>query len=604
MFDKEIVCLGSDIRSSDSRPIETVVENRLLHGLGGNVFTVDGARTTGTQGRPEALRDVTWAHLAGQAKGSDIGYFFPAPVDLSVLRESRTGVWNETATRVSRDYLTLWLSHGANPGGATYSYVLLPGFSAAQVADYARKPRVEVLENSDRVQAVRVGSLGLTAANFWCDGPSTAGAITVDRMASVLLQAQGPVIDVALSDPTQVDNGTITVELANSAQKLVAADTGVVIDRLSPSIRLTFCVAGAAGKTLHARLLASEDRVTDRSHPVLPKHDGIAWSAAFSPDGSRVVTASWDKTARVWDGRTGQPLMPELRHNGVVWSAAFSPDGSRIVTASADNTARIWDAKTGQPLTPALAHDGAVWSAAFSPDSSRVVTASWDETARIWDARTGRPLMSPLKLENIVNSVAFSPDGSRIVTASDLAAQVWDARTGRPLTPPMKHDGLVNSVAFSPEGSRVVTASWDGTARVWDARSGQPLTPPLRHHGWVASAVFSPDGSRILTASMDGTARVWNASTGKPLTPPLQHERGVNSAAFSPDGSRIVTASFDGTVRIWDARTGGLLISPLRQRSPVLSASFSPDGSRIVTASWDGTIRVLQVGTDAHARAE
>jgi WD40 repeat protein len=105
----------------------------------------------------------------------------------------------------------------------------------------------------------------------------------------------------------------------------------------------------------------------------------------FSPDGTRAVTASYDKTARVWDAATGKPLAPALEHRGTVSGAAFSPDGTRVVTASDDGTARVWDATTGKPLAPALEHQSGVRSAAFSPDGTRVVTASTDNTARVWE---------------------------------------------------------------------------------------------------------------------------------------------------------------------------------------------------------------------------
>jgi hyaluronate lyase len=255
LFNREVVCLGSGISSTDSRPIETVVENRLLHGAGDNTLEVDGARKPGNLGWSEAMRNVRWVHLAGRTKDSDIGYFFPTPVSLNGLREARSGVWNETTTTVTRNYLTLWLSHGTNPAGAAYSYVLLPGFSAAQASGYSKHPDVEILENSDRIQAVRMGSLGVTAANFWKDGTSTIGTVTVDRMASVLVQDKGAIIEVALSDPTQADNSTIILDLAAPGLKLDSADPGVTVDRLSPAIRLSFKVAGAAGRTFHARLV-------------------------------------------------------------------------------------------------------------------------------------------------------------------------------------------------------------------------------------------------------------------------------------------------------------------------------------------------------------
>jgi WD40 repeat protein len=110
------------------------------------------------------------------------------------------------------------------------------------------------------------------------------------------------------------------------------------------------------------------------------------YSAAFSPDGARIVTASYDKTARIWDAATGKEITVLRGHEGYVWSAAFSPDGARIVTASQDKTARIWDAATGKEITVLRGHEGYVWSAAFSPDAARIVTASEDKTARIWDA--------------------------------------------------------------------------------------------------------------------------------------------------------------------------------------------------------------------------
>jgi WD40 repeat protein len=117
-----------------------------------------------------------------------------------------------------------------------------------------------------------------------------------------------------------------------------------------------------------------------------------------------------------------------LRGPNVLASAAFSPDGTRIATASGDGTALIWDVSTGKIIGVFRGHEAPIASAGFSPDGTRIVTASWDTTARIWDVSTGEEITIFRGHELQLNSVAFSPDGARVVTASqDKTARIWDA---------------------------------------------------------------------------------------------------------------------------------------------------------------------------------
>lgn len=297
----------------------------------------------------------------------------------------------------------------------------------------------------------------------------------------------------------------------------------------------------------------------------LSGHSGVVTSAAFSNDGTRIVTASGDRTMRVWDAATAK-LKLTIDEAGPVHSAVFSPDGTRIVTASDDETVRLWDAETGKLLQTLEGHAHRVRSAAFAREGTRIVADSLDG-ARVWDVESGSSLVAFSGKGLYVTAAALSPDGSRIVTAtgelgSDIrVADIWDVRSGESLVTLVGHSSDVTSVAFSPDGSRIATGagdllspSGDNTVRVWNASTGKVLVILSGHSNRINSVAFSPDGYRIATASDDGTARIWDAATGKLFTTLSVHAHDTRSAAFSPDGTRIVTASFDHTARVWNAK--------------------------------------------------
>jgi hypothetical protein len=126
-----------------------------------------------------------------------------------------------------------------------------------------------------------------------------------------------------------------------------------------------------------------------RERLLLKGHEDFVVSATFSPDGKWIVTASHDRTARVWNAVTGAEIAVLKGHESQLNSAAFSPDGRRVVTASDDKTARVWDASTGAEIAVLKGHEKGVKFATFSPDGTHVVTASVDHTARVWDSVTG-----------------------------------------------------------------------------------------------------------------------------------------------------------------------------------------------------------------------
>ena len=156
-------------------------------------------------------------------------------------------------------------------------------------------------------------------------------------------------------------------------------------------------------------------------------------SARFSPDGKRVVTSSWDKTARIWDVETGLPLRKLVGHASSVNDAAFSPDGKSIVTASNDKTAILWDAASGKVLHTIRGHTGAVYQAVLfdtANGAKRLLTASQDGTVRIWDPESEQVLCTLAgHHKQAVLCVAVSQDGTRILTGGeDNVAILWSLK--------------------------------------------------------------------------------------------------------------------------------------------------------------------------------
>jgi WD40 repeat protein len=262
---------------------------------------------------------------------------------------------------------------------------------------------------------------------------------------------------------------------------------------------------------------------------------GVAVSlAVFGPDGDKVFAGALNGTVRVWDTATRAEVMTLTGHTGQLYTIAFNAARDRVVTASVDRTARIWNARTGH-LLHVLRHPQGVTAAGFNPDGDRVVTACDDKVVRVWDAGTGVELLA-LPQSVPVNVTAFSPrDGNRLLIGGrgERVVRVLDLAARLELLV-LRHPAGVTAAAFSPDGERIVTGGSDGTLRVWDVATGDEILPIPTSSSGVTSVSFSPDGSRLLAVRTGPTGR----------SPPVAWVR-----LF---GTRVPIHREESAVLIWD----------------------------------------------------
>ncbi len=324
-------------------------------------------------------------------------------------------------------------------------------------------------------------------------------------------------------------------------------------------------------------------------------------SIAFSPDGSRIVSGSWDNMAKIWDAVTGtKPTTLIFSYTGGISSVAFSPDGKRIALgAFGDSKIKLLDAVTTEELMTISGQSISCSFVSFSPDNKFIVSVGDNDIIKIWDSSTGAELMTLRGHEGRVNSVAFSLDGKRIASGSaDNTIKVWDIATGENMLTFRGHERSVNSVAFNPDGKQIVSGSGDNTIKVWDVSADHESTRFVGHKEKIHSVAFSPDGRCIVSASQDGIVKVWEVESGTETMSILASGGYLFSTALSPDGKYIASPSYwDNTVKLWDAVTGVETLRLRGHEALITSVAFSPDNKQVASGGLDKTIKIWDVAT-------
>ena len=340
----------------------------------------------------------------------------------------------------------------------------------------------------------------------------------------------------------------------------------------------------APGTTPWMRLVTPQRESSSLVRTLLG-HTNSVNACVFSLDGRFIITASSDKTLRVWEIATGQTLRTLKGHTDSVNACALSPDGRWIVSASKDKTLRVWDAETGQVLRTLEGHTGSMNACAFSPDGRWLVSASnksyifstgGEKTICIWDFAAGSLSRSLEGHSRDVLSSVFSPEGGSIASSSqDRTVRVWDIHTGETLitiNPPSRLSeeeifiqsvsddpdlsfDAIHSCAFSPDGLFIAAGGRGMAVFMFDAVTGTLIHELHGHKDDITSCTFSPDGHILASSSRDRTIHLWDTVTGQLLGVIEAHAGAVEACAFSPDGHLLVTVCADNVIRFWDVTT-------------------------------------------------
>ncbi len=253
-------------------------------------------------------------------------------------------------------------------------------------------------------------------------------------------------------------------------------------------------------------------------------------SVALDPSGERAAIGSSDGRIAIMDMDSGKQLSSFDAHDDEIWGLAFSPDGARLTSASWDVVRKVWDV-TGGTLISAL--NAPCWASrtAFSPDGRHVFTtcglvptgseADGGELAVAyeWDAATGEVVRVFPGAELDAYGLALSPDGRRLAIGySDGVVTIWDVVTGEKQRDLIGHAGIAFGMAFNADGTRLATSAFDQLAKVWDVESGQELATLYGNGSNVLSVAFGADGRQVVTSGGDGTLRVFLLETADLVT--------------------------------------------------------------------------------------
>ncbi|MBP7737371.1 MAG: SH3 domain-containing protein [Spirochaetes bacterium] len=292
-------------------------------------------------------------------------------------------------------------------------------------------------------------------------------------------------------------------------------------------------------------------------------------------------------------------------HAKAVFSVSFSPDGKFALSASADKTIKLWEIPACKEVRTFTGHTGSVNAVVYSQEGHEALSGSADMTMKMWDIATGKDIKT-FKCLGSVDAVAISPVYSTVLGGGGrVMIQQFGRTSGMELTYLSGHTSFPLSIVYSPDGKYALSGSWDTSIKLWDAESSKEIRTLQGHRLYVRSVAFSPNGKQILSGGEDGALILWDTGSGRKIRSFIEDtfRPPIHSVAVSPNGKYAASGFYGGSIKLWELSTGKEVRTFDGHTDIVKSMVFSPDGKYLLSGSFDKTIKLWEVSTGRCVRS-
>eukprot|EP01112_Ceratiomyxa_fruticulosa_P010166 TRINITY_DN2682_c0_g1_i1.p1 TRINITY_DN2682_c0_g1~~TRINITY_DN2682_c0_g1_i1.p1 ORF type:complete len:495 (+),score=85.03 TRINITY_DN2682_c0_g1_i1:259-1743(+) len=278
-------------------------------------------------------------------------------------------------------------------------------------------------------------------------------------------------------------------------------------------------------------------------------------------DAQLLATGSYDGLARIWNSK-GELVNTLAKHQGPIFSLKWNKKGDHLLSGSVDKTAIVWDAKSGSVLQQFEFHSAPTLDVDWR-NNTQFATCSTDKMIYVCEIGKNKPVRAFSGHEDEVNAIKWDPSGSLLASCSDdTTAKIWSLKSDKPAHDFREHQKEIYTIKWSPTGPGsenpnkplvLASASFDATIKVWDIDSGSLLHNLTRHAEPVYSVSFSPNGDFLASGSFDRCLHIWSVKDGS-LVRTYRGSGGIFEVCWNYTGDKVAACFSNNTVCVIDFR--------------------------------------------------